>query len=120
VVASFAPLLLTAGFDTTSNTIGLGAVALLENSAQFGALCDDPSVALSWRQRPRADSGDLQHLPLRSTGRSVASGSVGVMFIRRVNRRPPSPGAGRPANPRRTHGRRKGHRPEAALSKESP
>jgi cytochrome P450 len=46
MLVSFALLLLTAGFDTTSNMIGLGTVALLENPGQFAALRDDPGLAV--------------------------------------------------------------------------
>jgi cytochrome P450 len=46
-LVSFALILLTAGFDTTSNMIGLGTVALLENPDQFAALRDDPGLAVS-------------------------------------------------------------------------
>jgi cytochrome P450 len=47
-LVGLAELLLIGGFDTTSNMIGLGTVALLEYPDQFAALCDDPSLALSF------------------------------------------------------------------------
>jgi cytochrome P450 len=43
-LVGFAELLLAAGFDTTSNMIGLGTLALLEHPDQFAALRDDPTM----------------------------------------------------------------------------
>lgn len=40
-----AMLLLAAGFETTTNLIGNGALALLSNKEQWRALADDPSLA---------------------------------------------------------------------------
>jgi cytochrome P450 len=40
-------LLLIAGFETTVNLISNGTLALLENSQQWRALCDDPTLAPS-------------------------------------------------------------------------
>jgi cytochrome P450 len=40
-------LLLIAGFETTVNLISNGTLALLENSQQWQALCDDPTLAPS-------------------------------------------------------------------------
>jgi cytochrome P450 len=43
-LVGFAELLLAAGFDTTSNMIGLGTLALLEHPDQFAALRDDQTL----------------------------------------------------------------------------
>jgi cytochrome P450 len=47
MLVSFALLLLVAGFDTTSNMISVGTVALLENPEQFAALRSDPSLVVA-------------------------------------------------------------------------
>jgi cytochrome P450 len=47
LLVSIALLILMAGFDTTTNMIGLGTVALLENPEQYAALRSDPSLVVA-------------------------------------------------------------------------
>jgi cytochrome P450 len=47
MLVSIALLILGAGFDTTTNMIGLGTVALLENPEQYAALRSDPSLVVA-------------------------------------------------------------------------
>jgi cytochrome P450 len=93
-LAATASLLLAAGFETTVNLIGNGAVLLLRHPDQLEALRDDPSLwpnAVEEVLRfdsPVQNTARLCHAPTTIAGRDIQPGSLVVTFLGGANRDP--------------------------------
>jgi cytochrome P450 len=93
-LASTATLLLAAGFETTVNLIGNGAVLLMRNPGQLAALRDDPSLwpnaveEVLRYDSPVQNTARLARTATTLAGRDVAPGTVVVTFLGGANRDP--------------------------------
>jgi cytochrome P450 len=93
-LASTATLLLAAGFETTVNLIGNGAVLLMRNPAQLAALRDDPSLwpnaveEVLRYDAPVQNTARLCRTPTTVAGRDIPPHTVVVTFLGGANRDP--------------------------------
>ena len=94
-IVSTAGLLLGAGFETTTNLLGNGMLALLRNPAQWDLLKSDPSLApAAVEELLRYDSPVQMATPrvantdIEIAGRTIAEGDVVVNIVAAGNRDP--------------------------------
>ncbi|NUR93187.1 MAG: cytochrome P450 [Nonomuraea sp.] len=97
-------ILLSAGFDTTANMIGLGTFALLEQPDQVAALLEDPDKAVEELLRYLSVAKTFMRVALEDVelaGHTIEAGSTMILSLSTANRDP-----GRFSDPQRLDLRR--------------
>ena len=94
-IISTAGLLLGAGFETTTNLLGNGMLALLRNPDQWALLTSDPSLApaaveelLRYDSPVQMATPRVANEPVEAAGRTIAPGEVVVAVVGAGNRDP--------------------------------
>ena len=94
-IVSTAGLLLGAGFETTTNLLGNGMLALLRQPDQWRLLCDDPDMApaaveelLRFDSPVQMATPRVANAPAEAAGHTIAPGEVLVAIVAAGNRDP--------------------------------